>query len=106
MTAYPSNRMKVAQLFRKKRSLLAEFTAEQAVANRALLEQELELLGCAATHYFMEFCIGDKVRRWLLPNETWHDLNDEQVDYVLKNLDWFKSQIIKCQEFLDEPLPL
>lgn len=96
--------MKVKQLF-KKRSLLVQFTTEQAAANRAYFEQELGPLDKAASYYFMDFWVGDTKRSWLLCTEGWRDLRDEQVDFVLKHLAWFKAEIGKVEEKLDEELP-
>lgn len=90
--------MKVKQLFQKKRSLLAQFTIEQAAANRALFEQEIEPLDSAASYYFTDFWVGNTKRSWLLTTETWRDLNDEQINFVLKHLNWFQAEIGKVQE--------
>lgn len=78
---------------------------EQAMANRALYEQEIGPIGDGATIHFQEFCINGKMRRWLLPNETWRDLDDEQVHYVCTYMNYFKSQIQPVHDRYTEQLP-
>ena len=90
--------MKASDLFKRKPSgqpkPASKFTEQQAMANRALYEQEIGPMGEGATLFFQEFYVNDKPRRWLLPSvETWRDLDDDQVDFVLKYLVWFKKQI-------------
>lgn len=88
------------------------FTPEQALANLELLKQELSGLEEGAALYFQGFHVPPNARNskaqwraWLLPTETLDDLKPEQTDYVLRNLEWFKAQIVKKQELLDDPLP-
>jgi len=94
------------------RSSLSElFSAEQAQANLELLKQELTGLEESATHFFTGFevpPVGTKPaqwRAWLLASEALEDLKPAQVDYVLKNLEWFKAQIKKKQEILEDDIP-
>lgn len=102
--------MNINDLFARKKPVRRKssgLTPEQAMANRALYEQEIEPMGDGANVYFQEFSINQKMRRWLLPGgiETWRDLDDEQVNYVLTYLEYFKSQIRPIHERYTEQLP-
>jgi hypothetical protein len=83
----------------------AKFAASEQVklsnlANRMLVEQELEPMAEAAALYFQDFTApGWKKRRnWLLPVETIYDLKDEYINTICINLKWFKAEIRKHQQ--------
>lgn len=65
------------------------------LANRLLVEQELQSIEVQANVYFQDFkAPGWKSsRNWLLPGETINDLRDEYIESILKNLQWFKDRI-------------
>jgi len=106
-------RMPIAKAFKSgpRKSLSELFTVEQATANLELLKQELSGMEESAAHFFSGFTVppvGNKPaqwRAWLLASETLEDLKPAQVDYVLKNLDWFKAQIKRKQEVLEDDVP-
>jgi hypothetical protein len=70
------------------------------LANRILLEQELEPLKWKAITYFQsQQRIAGKLRQpALLPTEDLKGLSDEQVEFVLKHLGWFRTQIEQIEE--------
>jgi hypothetical protein len=95
--------MPIAKEFKAKRISrvgIDLFTPEQAAANRELLGQHLREAGLveAANVYFQDFWVGNSRRYWLLPTEDWSDLNDVQVDYVLKHWSWFRATIAKLRD--------
>jgi hypothetical protein len=95
--------VKRSQLFPKRKTpgpkvLAPALTPEQATANRIWFEQEIEPFEKYATVYFSEFWVGNKLRRWLLPGQTWKELTDDEVNYVCLYMSWFKRQIEKSME--------
>lgn len=113
-----SDPMKVQELFPKKlrqqekaRAAEHSFTEHQVLANMELLKQELSGLEQGANSFFRGFSVPPvkgkpaQWRAWLLQGEDIGDLTPVQVDYVLKNLAWFKEQIAKVQEKFNDDLP-
>jgi len=91
----PSTTAVTEQPVKKSRKLLDEEIARAAaLANLELLKQELSGMERQACRWMENFKVGASTwRSWLLPTEDLGDLKPEQVDWLLKNIEWVKRQI-------------
>lgn len=107
--------MPIAQQTKKRPEPAGEPTPAE-LADLELLKQELKGMEQAAIEYFSNFTIPPRPgeakgqwRAWLLVGVD--DLDSfrgypQRVDFVLKNLDWFKQEIQKIQaRAVDDELP-
>lgn len=85
----------------------AQFDANQAAADKELLLQQLNEAGLmeAGRVYFQHFYVGRQYRNWLLPTEDAGDLKPAQVDHVLKNWGWYRTQLEKVNEYVTDQIP-